>query len=104
MLRPCLECGEPTKQSRCPVHTSARNKARGSSTQRGYGATWQRVRDGYIARNPLCQEPGCSAFAVDVDHVVPIRAGGTHKHANLQSLCRLHHARKTQADKARYPG
>ena len=103
MNRPCLDCGTPTPRSRCPKCMSQRNVERGSSTQRGYDSTWQRVRNAYIARHPLCQwtDP-CPLPAVDVDHITPMRAGGTHKHTNLQSLCRPHHARKTRDDAAIY--
>nr|WP_030286713.1 HNH endonuclease signature motif containing protein [Streptomyces catenulae] len=39
----------------------------------------------------------CTAPATDVDHVVP---GDDHDPANLQSLCRWHHARKSSAEGA----
>ena len=103
MLRPCLECGTPTRKTRCPQHTSQLNRERGSSTQRGYGSRWQRIRNAYIARHPLCEWPLCNEPAIDVDHVRPQRAGGTHERTNLQSLCRPHHAQKTQADMTRWP-
>lgn len=38
-MRVCIEpdCPELTKTTRCPLHTKAKDKARGSSTRRGYG-------------------------------------------------------------------
>ncbi|ARF59430.1 HNH endonuclease [Streptomyces gilvosporeus] len=37
----------------------------------------------------------CTASATDVDHIVP---GDDHDLANLQALCRWHHARKSSAE------
>ncbi|MCZ0996303.1 HNH endonuclease signature motif containing protein [Streptomyces noursei] len=39
----------------------------------------------------------CTAPATDVDHIVP---GDDHDPANLQALCRWHHARKSSAEGA----
>jgi 5-methylcytosine-specific restriction endonuclease McrA len=39
----------------------------------------------------------CGAPATDVDHVNP---GDDHGYANLQALCRWHHARKSSAEGA----
>jgi 5-methylcytosine-specific restriction protein A len=47
---------------------------------------------------PLCRACSTEAHpigATDVDHIVPIRDGGTHEMANLQPLCGLCHRRKT---------
>lgn len=101
--RPCIECGTPSPRTRCPLHEADRNRERGSSAQRGYTNPWRRTRDAYIARHPLCEWSGCNELAIDVDHKTPVRAGGTHRHTNLQSLCRTHHARKTRDDRGRYP-
>jgi hypothetical protein len=38
-LRRCLDCPRLTPRSRCPDHERARNRARGTTTTRGYG--WQ---------------------------------------------------------------
>ena len=47
-MRPCLEDGCPTPvprgTSRCPTHARARDKARGTTRERGYGADHQRLR------------------------------------------------------------
>ena len=47
-MRPCLEDGCPTPvprgTSRCRDHARARDKARGTAQQRGYGTTYQRLR------------------------------------------------------------
>ncbi|WP_366141808.1 HNH endonuclease signature motif containing protein, partial [Propionivibrio sp.] len=40
--------------------------------------------------------------ATDVDHIVPIRRGGTNKHENLQPLCHACHSRKTATQDSRF--
>ncbi len=44
--------------------------------------------------NGRCEECGKRA-RLEVDHIVPVSAGGGHDLANLQALCRADHARKT---------
>lgn len=50
-MRVCIEsgCGTLTDRTRCPEHTRQRDKARGTSTDRGYGADHQRLRAEYQA-------------------------------------------------------
>ncbi len=103
--RPCLDCGAATKATRCPDCTSARNIARGSSTARGYNSRWRALSERIRRRNPLCglRYPGCAFLAVDVDHVIPVRAGGRSVRSNAVPVCRPCHARKTREDQERYP-
>lgn len=91
--------------ARCPDHVRAlRREAdslRPTAARRGYDASWRRVRLAHLKRQPLCVECerfGVAAPATDVDHVVPLRRGGTHAASNLQSLCHFHHSRKTAAE------
>lgn len=44
MLRPCIDCGTPTKGTRCRTHERARDRARGSAHERGYGRQHQDAR------------------------------------------------------------
>ena len=72
------------------------SKARVSAACRGYDATWRKVRLAHLRANPVCVVPGCGKAAMDVDHIVPIRAGGGRlDQNNLQSLCHSCHSRKT---------
>lgn len=41
--RLCIDCGALCQGPRCPTHTAARQRRRGSATQRGYGAAWRRL-------------------------------------------------------------
>lgn len=50
--RVCLEPGCPTltDHSRCERHTRERDRARGTSTARGYNAAYKAERKGYLAQ------------------------------------------------------
>lgn len=76
---------------------------RESPSRRGYDARWQKVRVIVLMRDLyLCQ--ACKAYgrlttAHDVDHIVPIARGGKrYDEANLQSLCKACHSRKTASE------
>lgn len=76
------------------------DQERGSSTARGYGREWRRLREQHIRANPLCVEcskEGKTRAVEHVDHVVP--HNGDRQllldPTNLQSLCRAHHSAKT---------
>ena len=94
------------KASKVLYSTSRKKRTddRPNAGQRGYGATWQKCRAMHIAREPLCRECGKEGrlvSATEVDHIKPLAAGGDrYDPANLQSLCRSHHARKTWREKA----
>ncbi len=83
----------------CAAHKPAMQKyeqdRRGTPAQRGYGARWQRLRLLVLGRDPICQYPGCTELATDVDHIVPRSLGGKDSMDNLQGLCHQHHSAKT---------
>lgn len=73
---------------------------RAPAHERGYDATWTRVRDRFVKANPLCIDcllEGRTEPAKEVDHVIghqmddELRLGDW----NLQSLCSAHHRAKT---------
>ena len=91
-----------------PTHASTQRVARrrtadarrGSSSQRGYGARWQRARKSFLIRNPLCascKEQGHITEATVVDHVVPHK--GDYERMwdqnSWQPLCKRCHDRKS---------
>lgn len=56
--KPCSSpgCPELTAGSKCDEHAAAADKARGTSTQRGYGKAHRvQFREGVLARQPICQ-------------------------------------------------
>jgi len=72
--------------------------------QRGYGASWVRVRAKVLKRDAhLCQCRHCKAEglvrpASEVDHIVPKFKGGTDDESNLQAINRECHERKSLED------
>ncbi len=102
-FRPCSYpgCHELVSNgSRCALHAQVSDRARGTSTQRGYGYHWRKIRDNFLAKNPWCidpfgDHPSQRVAAHQVDHVIPRSNGGTNDESNLQSLCDHCHDKKT---------
>lgn len=73
---------------------------RPNAGQRGYGASWRRIRDDFIKRHPYCADiyfvhGERKVPTMEVDHIISRRKGGTDVDSNLQGLCGLCHRRKT---------
>ena len=67
-----------------------------SSTERGYGSEWRKVRNAYLYANPLCTmcaAQGKTVAANVVDHKIPHKGDQElfWSQENLQSLCASHH-------------
>jgi 5-methylcytosine-specific restriction endonuclease McrA len=64
--------------------------------------TWRKLRKKFIEKNPLCVHcafEDITTKATVVDHIQPIRLGGEPlKEFNLQSLCEMHHNRKSSSE------
>lgn len=82
-----------------------------SSTERGYGATWQKTRKAVLSRDKgLCRikGPTCTYVAREVDHKVSKARGRqlgwtdaqVEDESNLQSACVACHKRKTAEEKS----
>lgn len=86
-------CGGDCCEGRC----RGRQAPRLSPSILGYNAKWRRTRAAYLLAHPLCQWPGCTAAAVDVDHddgLGPLGPRG-HDWSNLRGYCHPHHSTKT---------
>lgn len=97
---PCTEPGCPElvdRPGKCPAHRRDYDRElKRRHTWRNYGGDWPKIRAQVLAEEPLCP---CGARATDVDHVVPLRRGGTHQRSNLQPLCKPCHASKSAKER-----
>jgi 5-methylcytosine-specific restriction enzyme A len=102
-MRPKKPCAHPmcpalvdSGQRFCDAHRKAESKAyeqrtnRGSSSARGYGGAWRKLRELILSQEPLCREckrNGRVTAATNVDHIIAKAHGGTDDPSNLQPLC-----------------
>ena len=80
---------------------AALDARRGSSSARGYGGRWKRLRVAILNRDPFCLiATHCNGTApsVEVDHIVAKRDGGTDDEGNLQGACKPCHSAKTHRE------
>lgn len=73
----------------------------GTKLRSMYDRKWRRRREAKLVKNPLCEEcerQGLLTLANEVDHVIPHRGDRElfDDDANLQSLCKPCHSRKTK--------
>lgn len=110
--RPCTfpRCGALVAAGegpRCEKHRKQEERARSRrrradpNNQIHYHQSpeWRAIRKAYIRERPLCAEcerQGRTTAATEVDHVRALADGGDPRDpANLQSLCKSCHSRKT---------
>ena len=93
VLKPCTYpgCKELVSIGRCQQHKHQQNRIL-TTTQRGYDAAWERLRDLKLATDPFCQiRTNCEgATATEVDHIQSIsqRPDLRLEWSNLQSSCK----------------
>jgi 5-methylcytosine-specific restriction protein A len=102
--RPCRSypCSNITNDSSgyCDIHkkqvAKQYDQQRGNSTERGYGAQWQRIRSMFLSMHPLCEScldsvPQRIKAASDVHHI----DGNVHNMVqdNLKALCHECHSK-----------
>lgn len=59
MLRPCIECGEPSDAPRCDAH-ARKSSPKASATARGYDAAWHRLSARARRLQPWCSDCGAT--------------------------------------------
>ena len=105
-LKPCRHpgCPELTRTGWCDKHRPT-HKRRVSAEYHGWYAMpiWQAMRADHLLREPFCREcarNGIRTTATVVDHIQPHRGDWQRftDRANLQSLCKYHHDKKTQQE------
>ena len=81
---------------------------RGTSTERGYGTRWRKLRTIAMRRDHWlcqpCRRAGKVTPATECDHITPKAKGGTDSLNNLQAICAPCHKEKTQAEAAEAQG
>jgi 5-methylcytosine-specific restriction protein A len=75
---------------------------RASSTARGYGWAWEKLRARILKRDRglciPCEREGRITAATAVDHIVNKALGGSDDPGNLQAICQRCHAEKTRRE------
>jgi 5-methylcytosine-specific restriction protein A len=95
----CPDC-QPREKKREQAKTREYDQKRGSATQRGYNAHWQKVRLRKLKQNPLCQK--CENFPIfrkaDLVHHID---GNSKNNAmeNLMSVCTACHEKIHKNDR-----
>jgi 5-methylcytosine-specific restriction endonuclease McrA len=97
---------EVLKRGRCPSclrrQQRQKDQRRGSSSQRGYGGEWRKLREQVIAAHPycsICGHTGTKDNPLSLDHILPRSQGGTDALSNLRVLC-LHHNQQRSRGRA----
>nr|WP_231390359.1 HNH endonuclease signature motif containing protein [Nocardia sp. CNY236] len=79
----------------CLPAWSGRNGYTGSGSTR----RWRTLREAKLNDGDLCESLGCVALGTEVDHIIPVGAGGDrYDWDNLQLLCHSCHQAKTAAE------
>ncbi len=96
--RPCTYpgCSTLTRTGRCSKHPPTDHRKAQRNAR--YDARYTRIRNRYIAENPVCELQQCCNGdpATEVDHIIAIANGGdVHDTDNMQSVCRPCHRWKT---------
>jgi 5-methylcytosine-specific restriction protein A len=92
--RPCLDCGEPSPRTRCPLCEAERqarvDQARGHAAARGYDKAWRRLRARAVRLQPFCLDAQLSPCEgpLTADHLRwPARSL-----ADVEVVCRGHNS------------
>ncbi len=92
--------------TRCACQAQRRAEAdrrRPNAHDRGYDRAWRKIRAEFLAANPRCSWPGCTAPATVVDHIQPHRGNRAlfFNPANFQALCaHCHNSHKQAQERA----
>jgi len=88
--RVCSVCGPRDDRTR----RRELDATRPSTTARGYGWAWQKVRARVLRERGSCEVCG-AVEQLEVHHQVALADGGTHDDDNLVVLCKAHHSSVT---------
>ncbi len=92
-LTTCLDCGTPSRGSRCGVHAAERRAHKNAV----YGEpSYRSVRAAMLGQPCALRLPGCTGVADTADHVVPLSRGGAR--GGLRPACL--HCNSARRDRA----
>ena len=106
-LSPCRRCRALTRDRSgfCEAHRHsgwAEWQQGKTSTQRGYGAPWRRLRIEVMNRDrglcQTCKRAGRITQATEVDHIIPKHQNGTDSLTNTEAICSACHRAKTSTE------
>lgn len=89
----CSKCGSQRRGK-----DRAYDANRGTSAERGYDATWRKLRRMHLASEPLCRDckaEGRITMGGHIHHIKAKRDGGDNSFENLMTLCASHHNQRT---------
>lgn len=69
-LKPCMKCGEPTENTRCPEHTPTTKNVKDhtlSAQRRGYTESWNKLSRRARRLQPFCSDCGATE-RLSADH------------------------------------
>ena len=84
---------DPNPKKKLPKGKNPQTHNRPSPSIRGYDRAWEKTRLAILHEEPLCRL--CQGPANCVDHIQPLKKGGTNDRSNLQPLCSSCHNSKT---------
>ena len=91
----CVLCGASFTAMQGVGRPRKRCAACRGNHERLDGAVWRRQRLRVLAEEPVCTVLGCGLPSTEVDHIVPLAAGGAAlDRSNLQGMCQRHNASK----------
>lgn len=87
MPRPCVDCGDVVRATRCLECARKKERGRVRREQRGYDSAWRALSKAMRAAQPWCSQ--CrSTKDLTLDHIIALARGGTNDAGNAQVLCR----------------
>ena len=58
MMKPCIDCGEPSDQAHCPQHRPKSQDVKAPAPERGYDNEWKRLSKRARRLQPFCIDCG----------------------------------------------
>lgn len=100
MMTTCLTCGELSEQAYCQEHRQPYSPKKGTTTERGYGARWQRLSKRARKIQPFCSDCGTTED-LTLDHSPRAweryNAGKNIRLIDVDVVCIFHNIARGQA-------